>query len=116
MFGADLADHRRCGRCALIGPIDLRHRDLGISSKPRHLRQLWDVTGTPVKLTETVADVADGSFFSEPSLALSWVVPITSPGGYQNFALELNIGSSGGDGYTILSHNLTVMYFPRQNN
>jgi|GEM_PF-4255220 len=47
------------------------------------------------------------------TLSLSWVVPITNPNGYQNFGL--NVVSKGG-GAHILSHNLTVLFVPRQNN
>jgi hypothetical protein len=76
--------------------------------------QLWDVTGTPVQLTESQAWMDD--YDGGPSMTVSWVVPITSAGGYQNFGLELYINGTAGDKIIINSHNLTVMYFPRQNN
>lgn len=47
------------------------------------------------------------------TLSLSWVVPITTSGGYENFAV---VAYSDGNGSYVINHNLTVMYFPRQNN
>jgi hypothetical protein len=75
---------------------------------------LYDVSGsTPVLLTQSSGVGTSGGGYVGGSISLSWVVPINSPGGYQNFALYAQTDS--GDSY-IYRHNLTVMYFPRINN
>jgi hypothetical protein len=70
---------------------------------------LLDVTdpANPVTLTYTYCTAA------QATVALTYVVPISGPGANQTFAL---VGHAP-DGSTDVSNcNLTVMYFPRQNN
>jgi hypothetical protein len=47
------------------------------------------------------------------TVSLTWVFPVSSAGGYENFALVVQ---AQGSTITVTSHNMTVMFFPRQNN
>ena len=78
---------------------------------------LLDVSGAPVLLTacgtETVtANSSSGKF----NLSLSWVVPIAAANGYQNFAIEVKSFGNSGSAAEVDSHNLSVVFIPRQNN
>lgn len=62
----------------------------------------------------TLIDSATGSTSQyNLSLSLSWVVPVSAPGATNTFATGLQVGASG---FTMTSHNLTVMYIPSTNN
>jgi hypothetical protein len=69
---------------------------------------LYDTTSGNVVLNS--ASCSDEN--DEASLCLSWVEPINTVGGYENFATVIDCEGSG---IELVSHNLTVMYFPRQN-
>jgi hypothetical protein len=73
--------------------------------------ELEDTTsGSPVLLTVGNAAPNSGGY---SSVTISYVLPITTAGGFENFAL---VAESGGSGSTVTYRNLTVMYFPRLNN
>jgi hypothetical protein len=73
--------------------------------------QLYDVTSGQVLLNEAFYD--PNEFGSFGTVTLNWVVPITAAGGFENYGLAVESLSSA---ITVEGHNLTVMYFPRQNN
>ena len=80
--------------------------------------KLVDTTdpANPVELAETtIMDSDPGVLLQayQTSAHLSWVVPIPATGPKQTFSL---VGRTDGGTTTVKARNLTVMYFPRQNN
>jgi hypothetical protein len=73
--------------------------------------QLYDVTSGQTLLTQAYFNPDE--FGATAVVTLTWVVPITTAGGYENYGIAVTALSGGS--IQILGHNLTVMYFPGAN-
>jgi hypothetical protein len=74
--------------------------------------QINDVSSGSILLDEAAS--TPSGVGGAATINLTWVVPITQAGGYQNFGLA--VANAGSTAVTVLGHNMTAMFFPRQNN
>jgi hypothetical protein len=86
-------------------------------SPPEFWLKLYDTTGggnTLLTNTEIDGNYSDllGHVY-DTTVALTWVVPITASDSSQSFTLA---GQASGGDCDVFARNLSVMYFPRQNN